>query len=262
LLRSNPDVVVGKMDPIGNQSVLRLNWLHPPFNNVKARQAFQWITDQKDFMMAAYGNRDWIECPAFFGCGTPNETDIGSVALMNVDMEKARQLLKESGYKGEPIVILDPTDRAHLHADALVAAQKLREIGAKVDVQAVDWSTLVERRASKKAPAEGGWNIFASNSLIGGLMDPVSSIHVSAGCDKAWYGWPCDEKIEKFRMDWARAVDPAEKKKIVEEIQKRAHDIVVYVPLGQYVGVTAHRKELNGLIKSPVPFYWNVSKGN
>ena len=53
-----------------------------------------------------------------------------------------------------------------------------------------------------------------------------------------------------------------EKKKIVEEIQKRAHDIVVYVPLGQYVGVTAHRKELNGLIKSPVPFYWNVSKGN
>ena len=91
-------------------------------------------------------------------------------------------------------------------------------------------------------------------------MNPVSSINISAGCEKAWYGWPCDEKIEELRTEWARSTDSAKKKAIMEQIQKRAHEIVVYVPLGQYIGVTAYRKELKGLIKSPVPFYWNVTK--
>ena len=260
MLIGNPDVVVEQTDPLGNQSVLRLNWLHPPFNNVKARQAFQWVVDQRDFMTAAYGDQNWIKCPSFYGCGTPYETSAGSEALMNVNKEKATQLLRESGYKGEPIVILDPTDRAHLHALSLVAAQKLREIGAKVDVQAVDWGTLVERRASQKLPAEGGWNIFPTTTLVIGLMEPLSSVFIATNCDKAWYGWPCDEAIEKMRMEWVRSDDPVKKKKIAEEIQKRAHELVVYTPLGQLPGMAAYRKNLKGLIKSPVPFYWNVSK--
>ena len=65
-------------------------------------------------------------------------------------------LMKEAGYDGRPIVLLDPTDLPYLHNATLVTAQLLRKIGVNVQVQAMDWATLLTRRAEKKPPEEGG----------------------------------------------------------------------------------------------------------
>jgi peptide/nickel transport system substrate-binding protein len=43
-----------------------------------------------------------------------------------------------------------------------VAADVLKRVGMDVDYQAVDTGTLLQRRASLKPPAEGGWNLLAS----------------------------------------------------------------------------------------------------
>ena len=59
---------------------------------------------------------------------------------------------------------MDPADNTMLHPAALVAAQVLRRMGATVDLQAMDWSTLMQRRASKEPPAQGGWNVFVTNA--------------------------------------------------------------------------------------------------
>jgi len=262
LLERHPDISMAFTDPMGNQGWLRLNHLHPPFNNVKARQAMLWMVNQADYMRAVAGNpKFWRTCGAYFMCGAPLETDAGATAFQTQNLEKAKQLMKEAGYDGRPIVLMDPTDSPSSHNASLVTAQLLRKIGVKVQVQAMDWGTLVSRRAEKKAPEEGGWHMFHTSWIAPDVFNPVVNMGVSGGCmDKAWFGWPCDERLEKLRSAWARATDPAEQKRLVTELQLAAYDSVPYVLTGQFMGLRAYRKNVKGVIAAPVPFFWSVSK--
>lgn len=262
LLSGNPDLTVVIADPLGSQGWLRPNHLHPPFNNPKARQALLHMVKQEDYMRAIAGDpKFWRTCGAYFVCGAPLESDVGSDALMAQNFDKAKQLMKEAGYDGRPIVLMDPTDIPTLHNAALVTAQLLRKIGVNVQVQAMDWSTLTSRRAEKKAPEEGGWHLFHTSWIAPDVFNPVVNIGVSGGCtEKAWFGWPCDERLEQLRGAWAKVADPAEQKRLAIEIQRAAYEHVPYVITGQYMGIRAFRKNVKGFIPGPVPFLWNIAK--
>jgi peptide/nickel transport system substrate-binding protein len=262
LLESNPDVTVAFVDKLGSQGWLRPNHLHPPFDNVKARQALVWMVKQEDYMRAIAGDpKFWRTCGAYFVCGTPLETDAGSEALMTQDLEKAAQLMKESGYDGRPIVLMDPTDLPALHTATLVTAQLLRKIGVNVQVQAMDWATLISRRAEKKAPEEGGWHLFHTSWIAPDVYNPVVNVGISGGCtEQGWFGWPCNEEMEHLRSKWARVSGEEAQKKMATEVQLAAYASVPYVITGQYYGILAYRKNIKGIIPSPVPFLWNVSK--
>jgi peptide/nickel transport system substrate-binding protein len=75
LLESNPDITVAFTDPLGNQGWLRPNHLHPPFNNVKARQALLWMVNQADYMRAVAGDpKFWRTCAAYLASITGSAT--------------------------------------------------------------------------------------------------------------------------------------------------------------------------------------------
>ena len=76
------------------------------------------------------------------------------------NFEKARRLLKEAGYDGRKIVLMQPTDLPLMRDAALLAVQVLRQGGLNLDVQPMDWATLVQRRAKQDPPAAGGWDLF------------------------------------------------------------------------------------------------------
>jgi peptide/nickel transport system substrate-binding protein len=259
---SDPNIKTAVIDPLGTQGWLRPNHLHPPFDNPKARQALVHAVNQETYMQAIIGNpKLYKACPAYFICGTPNETDVGTDALINVNLDKAKQLLKEAGYKGEKIVLMQPTDIPVLNGASLVTAQLLRDIGMDVEVQAMDWSTLTSRRAEKKSPADGGWNVFHTYSTGADVTSPVANIGISGGgVEKAWFGWPTDAKIEEYRDAYARESDPAKKKAIIEALQLRAFEVVPYVNYGQWFQPVAWRSSLSGVLISPVPFFWNIDK--
>jgi peptide/nickel transport system substrate-binding protein len=156
---------------------------------------------------------------------------------------------------------MQPTDIPVLNGASLVTAQMLRDIGMKVEVQAMDWSTLTSRRAEKKSPADGGWNIFHTYSTGADVTSPISNIGISGGgVEKAWFGWPTDAKIESLRDAYAREADPGKKKAIIETLQKRAFEVVPYVNYGQWFQPVAWRSSLSGVLISPVPFFWNIDK--
>ncbi|RMF92830.1 MAG: ABC transporter substrate-binding protein, partial [Nitrospinota bacterium] len=214
---------------------------------------------QELYLQAAIGDKKYYrKCPAYFMCGGPYETDAGSEAIMQQDLEKARQLMKEAGYDGRPVVLMDPTDLATLHAFTLVTYQLLTKIGVKVDLQAMDWSTLVARRAEKKKPEEGGWNLFHTSWIFGDLFTPAVNQGVRGGCGGAWFGWYCSEKMEELRAAWAKTTDEAKRKQLAEEIQKLAYKEVPYVPLGEWVANRAYRKYVKGVLQFPAPILWNV----
>jgi peptide/nickel transport system substrate-binding protein len=261
-IKGSEGIKVAIIDPLGTQGWLRPNHLNPPFNNPKARQALLYMVKQSEYLQAIVGNPEyWKECGAYFICGTPLATEVGDGPLMTQDLEKAKQLLKEGGYNGETLVLMDPTDIPLLHGASLVTAQLLRQIGAKVDVQAMDWSTLTSRRAMKEPVDKGGWNIFHTYATAADASSPVANIGVSGGCtERAWFGWPCDEEVEKLRNDYSLESDPAKQKAIVEKLQKRLYEVVPYVNYGQWYQPVAYRSNLEGVLISPVPFFWNISK--
>jgi peptide/nickel transport system substrate-binding protein len=261
MIQSDPSITVETVDPLGTQGVIRFNFKYPPFDDAKARQAAMWAVEQSDYMYAIVGNPEYFEpfCGAYFMCGGPFETEVGAEPLREKDLEKARQLLEESGYDGREVVILDPTDVPVAHGQALVTAQALREIGMNVRLAAMDWATMTSRRAVRDAPEEGGWNIFPTWWLAVDQLNPITNISVAASGDDAWFGWPENERIEELRNAFAQATDPEEQKRIVEELQAELYDFVPYIPTGQFYLPTAYRETVNDVLEAPVPFFWNVS---
>ncbi|PYM17452.1 MAG: ABC transporter substrate-binding protein [Candidatus Rokuibacteriota bacterium] len=254
----SPNLTVFVADALGLVGWVRPNHLHPPFNNKKARQALLWMVNQETYLQAAIGQPKYYRtCPGIFMCGgVPYESAAG--APPRQDLERARQLLKESGYDGHPLVVLDPTDRPELHAAALVTRELLTQIGATVDLQAMDWSTLLARRAKKEPPSQGGWNVFSTNWIAADVMTPAVNAGIAGTCDKAWFGWYCSEKMEALRADWVRATDPARRKQLAEQIQLLAFDEAPFAPWGQYVQPQVFAKKVRGTLKFVTPVMWNV----
>src|SRR3984957_10324093 len=204
VLEANPEIKVDTLNKLGNQTVGRMNFLLPPFDNVKVRRAAFLALNQKDILDALIGNPKYYEvCGAVFVCGTPLATDVGSESLVKGDgMAEAKKLLAESGYDGTPIVIMAPGDVVTLKAQPIVAAQLLREAGFKVDVQATDWGTVISRRALQKPVKEGGWNMFFTNWVAADVINPVANICVGGkGTKGGWFGWAEDAKMEALRDD-------------------------------------------------------------
>ena len=261
LLKSSPGIVVEVLDPLGSQGMLRLNHLLPPFDKPEARQAVLYAMDQLTYMQAAVGNPDfYTTCYSLYACGSPLETDAGYEPFKQRNLEKARELVKQAGYEGHKVIIMQPTDIPITNAASLVTAQNLREIGFDAELQAMDWSTLTSRRAKKDPVDQGGWNVFHTWWIGGDIANPVSHIGLSGGGDSAWFGWPNDPKLEEMRDAFAREIDPEKQKALATEIQLRALQVVTHGNFGTWFNPVAYRDNVKGLIKSPVQFFWNVEK--
>jgi peptide/nickel transport system substrate-binding protein len=264
MLEANKEIKVEVLNKLGYQAIGRMNFLHPPFDNPKIRRAALMAINQKDFMDAMVGNdKYFVLCGALFICGTPLETGTGSDVLVKGNgMAEAKKLLKDAGYGGTPVVLMAPTDVVTLKTQPIVAAQLLRQAGFTVNVQAMDWQSVVSRRGSQKPPQEGGWNLFFTNVIAADLMNPIVNLQVNGkGKKGGWFGWPDDPKIESLRDSFARTSSPDEQKKIATEIQTEAYDQVIYIPVGQYRVAASWRKSLHGVLEGPAtPVFWNVEK--
>lgn len=264
VLAKNQEIKIAVSDPIGYQPMIRPNQLFPPFDNPKARQALLYLVDEREYLAAMVGDPKYeVPCLSPFICGSPNESKAGIGDFGRPNLEKAKQLLKEAGYDGEPIVIMDPTDLQILHNMTLVTAEKLKKIGVNVDLQAMDWSTLVSRRPIKDPPAKDprGWHMFHTTWPGMAMQNPITNSAIASPCDgKNWFGWSCDDELEKRRLAYLNARTPDERKHAIDAIQERFFQAVPIVPLGQFTRPVAMRSNISGLLNAPYLLVWNVEK--
>ncbi|MBI3196214.1 MAG: ABC transporter substrate-binding protein, partial [Rhodospirillales bacterium] len=132
--------------------------------------------------------------------------------------------------------------------------------GFKVDMQSMDWQTLVTRRTKKDPADKGGWNVFHTYSVSADALNPISNAYFAANGDKAWFGWPNDPEMEKLRDQYAKETDPAKGKALAAKIQTRALETGQFGWLGQWYGPGATRSNVTGWLKAPVPVMWNIEK--
>src|SRR5882757_5409558 len=135
VLAANPDITIAPADPLPSPLTVKFNHLLPPFDNVKMRQAVLAVTDQTDFLSALAGDaKNWEICPSFFTCGTPMANDAGSQALTGKrDVDRAKKLIAEAGYKGEKIVVLDAVDQPVALSQALVVTDLMKILSLNVE---------------------------------------------------------------------------------------------------------------------------------
>lgn len=261
VISKSKDVVIDRYSNLANQAMLRPNQLHPPFNNVKARQALAYATDQADFMAGGFGDEKWWKrCASYFICGGPNGTEAGTDAFAKPNIEKAKQLLAESGYKGEKLVLSTSNDIAPIGRMAEVAGDVLRKAGFNVEIQVSDWGTVTTRQQNRGTIEQGGWNLFVTTASGATMQSPLTNIGTNMACEKAWAGWPCDAEAERLRGLVIDAPDDAARKAAVEALHQRLAEVQPYRVLGQYEQPFAHRANVSGVLKAPVMLFWNIDK--
>jgi peptide/nickel transport system substrate-binding protein len=257
-LRANPDVVVGK--PRGMDqflAILNINHADPPFNNIKVRKALQAAIVQPEIAAAVGLPDDLVTpfCGSIYMCNTPGSTDAGTEALKQASAEHARQLLKESGYAGEPVVIFHSRTSALLNPIGLVVAAQLRRAGFNVQVESRDSATMQQRRLQRT-----GWSIvpIVTNGID--LMNPLASQLVAGNCLENTPGWYCDPKMTELLRQYSVAREPGERRRLADQIQIAFHENVNYVIAGQFAAPAAWRSSLTGVVPFTFPVFWNVSR--
>lgn len=265
MLEGNPDVKVGNLVTLGSQITGQFNHRLPPFDNPKVRRAAVLALDQELFLQTAIGNADYYQtCPSTYGCSVPLASNAGAEYLEGTPeqrMVKAKAALKESGYDGTPVLMMQPTDMAILSTQPIVAAERLREAGFKVNVVPMDWGAVQARKDSWVPVADGGWNMFFTAWGVSGIWNPlVNPLIDGSGQDKVWAGWRVSPRVETLRADYLVTLDADTQKKIATEIQQITWDEGFYYNGGEYRTVSAWRSDIEGTNEGPLSLFWNIRK--
>jgi len=214
-------------------------------------------------MRAIVGDDDalWKPLPGFFTPGTAlyNE-DGGEILKGKRDLDGAKKLLEQSGYSGQPVTCLVAQDLSYTKAQGDVTADLLKRLGMNLDFVATDWGTVGARRSQKTVPGHGGWQMFHTWHAGADCVNPAVSIGVRANGDKAWFGWPDIPPVEKEITAWFDATSLDEEKAAMRRLNKAALEGVVYAPTGFFLNYQAWRKNVSGVVKGPLPFFWGVAK--
>jgi peptide/nickel transport system substrate-binding protein len=262
VLAPQPRVRITRSSAV-NQYQFRMNWSHPPFNDVRLRQAAMLALSQADMLEGIIGNKDYYRpCKALFTCGGPYETMVGMDGLVEGDVAKARELVQAAGYDGTRVVLVAPSDLTVLANAGPIMKAALEKAGFRVDLQVSDWQTMATRLGAKRGPpSEGGWSAFTTSWQQIDITDPLLNPYLTATCEKARPGWPCDAEMEAIRDRFARATDPAQRRAIAEAAQVHNTRIVTHVPAGEWFTATARRTVVTQAEPLP-PFlvFWGVEK--
>jgi peptide/nickel transport system substrate-binding protein len=259
LLKASRDVQTKVLDPTGFVCMMRLNHLHPPFDNPAIRKALWGAVEQADYMQAVVGTDDpgLYTLPLGFFCpGTPMASDAGLGMLSGPrNMDKVREELRAAGYKGEKVVIMAPTNSAALNAIGTVAADMLKRAGMDVEVYAVEFNAMLQRRNRRGPVSDGGWSAFVTNWSGTDWLNPA--VHMALRADGSYPGWSEDPRIEAGRNAWFDAADEPSQQRICRNIQLAAVESTPYYPLGMFLQPTAWRRNITGILDGFATF-WNV----
>lgn len=260
-MKADPNIAL-EMPMPASMVGLHMNHLLPPFDNVKISQAAILSINQEALLRAQQVHPELYNlCTSIYPCGSTFASDKTSYFTGKPQFAKARALLKEAGYDGKPIVLMWPADFAVINKYAPVMAALLKQSGFNVDLQSMDWPTLVMRRAKKDPVAQGGWNMFLTGWSAADQINPLYFAPMSGNGTKGWFGWPTDPKLEALKNQFVTATDAAQRKQLATQLQEEVFNAGIYGTIGETKALTALRKDrVSGLVHGPVGVFWGLKR--
>jgi peptide/nickel transport system substrate-binding protein len=228
---------------------LLVNAQDPVLSDVRIRQA-----------MAHAINRDQIVAVISEGRGESNPSPLPSVSAFYSDVqkealpydpEKAKALLAEAGYDGEPIVIMTNRRSGAFYERGLIAQSMLQEVGLNAELNVLEWGTQLEAYKSGKYQVQ--------SFTYSPRLDPALSFEMFTGeqSRKAWKNPDAIEKVEKA----LRVTNKDERKALVDELHRAFIQEVPAISIGNRTQFYAVRDSIEGftLWGAGKPIYWGVS---
>ena len=247
-LKANPKIDLAIIKPAGWITAAP-NHKQGVMTNRKIRQAMQAVLDMEPIMTAALGHRAFfrIDGSLYFPEQGIFHTPVGVTGYNLKNKERARALLKEAGYAGEPVRWITTKEYDYMYNSAVVGKQQMEEVGFKVDLQVLDWATVVQRRNKPEL-----WDVFTTGITFG--PDPALTSNLQCN----WPGWWCHEEKERLLAELIREGDPKKRRAIIERIQAVFYDDVGRIKMGDFFTMYATR-DLKGFQASPFLHFWDVS---
>ena len=216
--------------------------------NRKVRQAFQAVLDMEPIMSAGIGNKAFyrLDGALFYPEQGVYHSQAGVTGYNQKNKAKARQLLKDAGYTGQPVRWITTKEYEWMYNTALMSSQQMEDVGFKVDLQVVDWATLVQRRGKPEL-----FDIFST----GFTLNPDPAIATAVQCN--WPGSWCLEEKDKLLADMARETDPKKRRAMIERLQALFYEDVGRIKIGDYFDLWVTRKEVRGFKPGPYLYFWN-----
>ncbi|RYC30384.1 ABC transporter substrate-binding protein [Lichenibacterium minor] len=219
-----------------------------PMTDPTVRRAAQAALSCSDMLAAGFGD------PAFFDAqgslypkGTPYHDEAGVTAYNLNDPAKAGDLLKQAGYKKQPIRIMTSQQYDFLYKMSLVAQQNLQDAGFEVDLQVLDWATLLSRRGDEKS-----WDAFFTYHTF--VPEP-SLITVLNPSYPGWWDTPAKHAaLDAFNGE----TDPAKRVADWKTIQALFYAEAPSIKVGDFYNLAARSTRVTGYTTVPWPFFWNV----
>ena len=254
---------LGRLDEYGFISSLRPNHTLAPTSGAGFRRALRAAIDQREVMDAVMGGDPGgaMVPQGYLATGKPEVDGAGMEEITRKrSVADVKAMLAEAGYKGEKLVLLHTTDQPFYNLATLVVADQLARVGVRVEDQAMDWGTTLQRRSSREPLDKGGWSLFVSVTPVPEYRDPLLGSLLRGNGRDAWIGWPDIPDMETAYAEWLDAETLAERTRLERKIHLIAMETVPFIPLGRYRPRAAWSKGIGDPGKGPAPTFWNVAK--
>lgn len=238
--------------PPSNWDVFFLNWAQPLMGDPLIRKAFQAALDHMPIMQSSRGGGDFVQLdPSLMMRPTPWYSTVGEELYNIADPELAAQYLEEAGYDDTPVRFMCTQEYSYMYGAAVVARQQLEEAGFVIDLQVIDWATVLERRAQRES-----WDVFVTGH--GFVPDPSQITYV--GQMNIYPGWWDDEDSLELAAELLSEPDFEKRFELWEQIQINAYEQVPAVKTGDSSVISVWSRDVGGYtnqLQRGVP-YWNV----
>ena len=225
----------------GSMSNIAFNGASKVFKDTKIRQAVQAAINAEEMISTLGPKNTWSLCSAYFHCETPLARTTGDDKYNVGNVELAKQILAESSYNGEEIIMLSPTDLAALTPLGFVLKPLLEEVGFNVKAPTIDWSTEVGILFGGEEKWDE-WDIVPMGFGFYGLHDPITDGFARGGTFINYH----NETLKELRQSWATTLDPEERDEIVDQMQLEFYRDPPFIILGMYHAIHPYRTYVKG----------------
>lgn len=254
IMAASPNLKVDQFDG-SNIQYLGLNTSSAPLDNKKVRQAIAYAIDQQKLITELLGGQARVAhsiLPDSSWAYSPGTT-------YTFDPERSRSLLREAGYKNEPIKFKYASGNAAYNNYAQAIQSSLTAVGLNVQIETMDPNTL------RTQLGQGQFQL-STGVWIGGNQDPIflKDLFTTGRipgpnvpcCNRSRYSNP---EVDSLLESAINEVDKAKAKELYIKAWQIISDDMPLLPLWYPANVVVYNKRV-GNIKMGASGDWTFLK--
>jgi dipeptide transport system substrate-binding protein len=225
-------------------SYLAPNTKHRFVSDKRFREALWLAIDKPSFIQAVYAGQASI-ATSFLA---PGIWSYDNTLKNRHDPERARQLVKASGYDGSPLKLFAASRDGNILRGVEVLQADWAKVGIKIDLQLYETGELLKRSSRGEHDIVlASW--FSDNGDPDNYFTPnLSCAAVAGGGNRAQW---CNKDFESLLEQGRATTDIKKRSEIYVRAQRMVYDEVAMIPMVHRPELSAVHKRVRGFVQTP-----------